>query len=121
MSGSRGADRQPVAATTKRAVTDSPVSVSTLQVDDASSKIAAVTIVENWMSRRRSRRSATKFKYSSTSACAGISSVQTHSRWISSEKLNEYSMLCTSQRAPGYRFQYQVPPTPLAVSYARAV
>src|SRR5438105_2244860 len=29
-------------------------------------------------------------------------------------------MLSTSQRAPGYRFQYQVPPTPPPASNARA-
>ena len=30
-------------------------------------------------------------------------------------------MLSTSQRAPGYRFQYQVPPTPDAASITLAV
>ena len=29
-------------------------------------------------------------------------------------------MLSTSQRAPGYRFQYQVPPTPVPLSNTRA-
>ena len=29
-------------------------------------------------------------------------------------------MLSTSQRAPGYRFQCHVPPTPLPASYTRA-
>ena len=30
-------------------------------------------------------------------------------------------MLSTSQRAPGYRFQYQVPPTPSPASKTRTV
>src|SRR4051794_1115281 len=35
---------------------------------------------------------------------------------MSSSKLKEYSMLWTSQRAPGDRFQNHVPPTPSPIS-----
>ena len=52
-------DRQPTAIRQKRASTRSPRSVSTTQRAFASSKVAAVTRVENRMSRLRSKRSAT--------------------------------------------------------------
>ena len=57
--GTWAEDRQPVAMMQKRADTRSPRSVVTVQRRVASSKAAAVTRVENWMSRRRSKRSAT--------------------------------------------------------------
>ena len=62
MSGSIGCDRHPVAPTTKRAVTRSPVAVVTVQVLSASSNTAATISVPSSMSRRRSRRSHTKLR-----------------------------------------------------------
>jgi hypothetical protein len=79
MSGSSGADRIPEAATTNGATKDSPLSVRTTHAAASSSKVIATTLVLNAMSRRRSSRSATKFRYASISGWAGIDSVQTHS------------------------------------------
>ena len=62
-SGTWTSERQPVAMTQNRADTRSPRSVSTFQRPVASSKIARVTRVSNWMSRRRSNRSATWLAY----------------------------------------------------------
>ncbi len=62
MSGSSGTDRMPDAATTKGAVNDSPAAVRSTQAAASSSKAIATTLVPNAMSRRRSSRSATKFK-----------------------------------------------------------
>ena len=77
----------PEAATTKGATNVSPVPVCSVQVALSSSKVIAVTSVLKRMSRRRSSRSATKFRYASISGWAGMVSVQTQSCWISSEKL----------------------------------
>ena len=62
MSGSSGTDRMPEAATTNGAVKDSPASVRTSHVAVSSSKAIATTLVLNAISRRRSSRSATKFR-----------------------------------------------------------
>ena len=53
---------QPVAATTHRHTKESPPSVSTVHSAVASSQVSAVTLVSSWMSRRRSRRSATQLR-----------------------------------------------------------
>ena len=63
MSGTCASERQPVAMMQKRADTRSPRSVSMLHRLVASSKTADVTRVSNWMSRRRSKRSATWLTY----------------------------------------------------------
>ena len=63
MSGTCASERQPVAMMQKRADTRSPRSVSTVHRRVASSKAAAVTRVSNWISRRRSNRSATWLAY----------------------------------------------------------
>jgi hypothetical protein len=60
-SGTFRADRQPVAMRQYCAVTCSPPSSRTLQRALASSQLAASTRVSSWMSRRRSKRSATWF------------------------------------------------------------
>ena len=57
--GTRAADRQPTALMTNRAVTASPCCVRTVQSRLASSYTALATRVLKWMSRRRSKRSAT--------------------------------------------------------------
>ena len=56
MSGSSGADKIPVAATTNGALKVSPASVRTVHSAACSSNVIAMTLVPNWMSRRRSRR-----------------------------------------------------------------
>jgi hypothetical protein len=63
MSGTCASDRQPVAMMQKRADTRSPRSVSTVHRLVASSNVAVVTRVSNWMSFRRSNRSATWLAY----------------------------------------------------------
>ena len=63
MSGTCASDRHPVAMMQKRAVTRSPRLVSTAQRPAASSNTAEVTRVSNWMSFRRSKRSATWLAY----------------------------------------------------------
>ena len=62
MPGSSGTDRMPEAATTNGATNRRPVSVSSVQTAASSSKVIASTVVPNVMSRRRSSRSATKFR-----------------------------------------------------------
>jgi hypothetical protein len=62
MSGSSGAERMPEAAITNGATKDSPVSVCTSHTAASSSNTIATTLVSNWMSRRRSSRSATKLR-----------------------------------------------------------
>ena len=52
-------DRQPVAMTQNRADTTSPPSVPMGQRSDGLVEDRPVTRVSNWMSRRRSNRSAT--------------------------------------------------------------
>jgi len=116
MSGSNGTERIPDAATTNGVTICSLRSVSRCHCAASSSKVIATTPLSNRMSRRRSNRSATKLRYASISGWAGIVSVHTHSCWISSEKLYEYSMLSMSQRAPGYLLNNQVPPTAAAFS-----
>lgn len=85
--GSNGTDRMPVVATTNGATNDSPVAVATSHSAVSSSNVIATTSVSKVMSRRRSRRSATKFRYASISGCAGMVSGHIHSCWICSEKL----------------------------------
>jgi hypothetical protein len=63
MSGTWASERQPVAMMQNWADTRSPRSVSMFHRDVRSSKTAAVTRVSNWMSRRRSNRSATWLAY----------------------------------------------------------
>ena len=79
-------DRQPVAMMQKRADTRSPRSVSISQRFVASSKRAAVTRVSSWMSRRRSKRSATWSMYRRISGWEAYRSVQRHSCWSSSRE-----------------------------------
>ena len=59
MSGLRALERQPVASTTNFAVTVLPSEVATCQMLSSSSNTARSTRVENWMSGRRLKRSAT--------------------------------------------------------------
>jgi hypothetical protein len=59
LAGFWAVERQPVAMMQNRADTSSPRSVLTVQRPAASSKWAAVTRVSSWISRRRSKRSAT--------------------------------------------------------------
>ena len=86
MSGVVTADRQPVAMTQNRADTSSPWSVVTCQRPVVSSKAAAVTRVSNWMSRRRSKRSATWLMYRRISGWGAYRSLQSHSCSSSGEK-----------------------------------
>ena len=58
-SGTFAADRAPTAAIKNRAEKTSPASVRISQRFFSSSKVASVMRVPNWMSRRRSNRSAT--------------------------------------------------------------
>ena len=69
MSGIRAFDRQPVASTTNFAVTVLPSEVATDHSEVVSSKAARSTRVLNWMSGRRSKRSATWLAYFKISGC----------------------------------------------------
>jgi hypothetical protein len=53
----------------KGAVSLSPRSVAIVHSPEASSKVAERTLVLRRMSRRRARRSATKFRYARISGC----------------------------------------------------
>nr|WP_230205016.1 carotenoid biosynthesis protein [Parafrankia elaeagni] len=57
-----GAERIPVAATTNGATNSSPAAVSTSHEASSSSNVIATALVSNRMPRRRSSRSATKFR-----------------------------------------------------------
>jgi hypothetical protein len=86
--GTWAVDRQPVAMTQNRADARSPRSVWIAQRFVASSNTAAVTRVESWMSRRRSKRSATWLMYLRISGWEAYRSVHLHSCCSASE--NEY-------------------------------
>ena len=79
--GARAAWRRNVAASDHlaRNLADAPVLVSSVQRCDISSYRASSTHVSNWMSRRRSNRSATCSRYSSTADCSDWVSAQSHS------------------------------------------
>ena len=77
--GTFGVDRQPTAETKNRAVTWSPSPVRTSQRSADSSKTADVTRVPNRMLRRSENRSATWFRYRSTSGCSGYRLLHSHS------------------------------------------
>ena len=57
-----GVDRPPVHIRKNCALSVSPRSVAMRQLAAASSQVAEVTRVSKWMSRRRSKRSATWFR-----------------------------------------------------------
>ena len=59
MSGRFGCDSTPTARIRNRADTSSPSVGADVPAPDRSSYAADVTLVSNWMSRRRSKRSAT--------------------------------------------------------------
>jgi hypothetical protein len=119
IAGRFGADSDPVAITHHRTAYRSPRSVSTIHRPAASSKVAAVTRVPKRKSLRRLNRSATWFRYRSISGWVDIVSGKVHSCSSSASKLYEYSIVGTSHRHPGYRFQYHVPPTPSPASIPR--
>jgi hypothetical protein len=84
-SGVNAADSGPVAITTKRALTDSPVSVRTVQRRAVSSNTADVTRVLNVIPSRRSSVSTTHFRYRRISACVAYFSLHDHCCCSSSE------------------------------------
>jgi hypothetical protein len=82
-------DRQPTAVTRNLAVTCPPSSVRTTQRPVASSYSAATIRVLNWMSLRRSYRSATCRRYLRISGWGAKRSLQVHSCSRSSDSRSE--------------------------------
>ena len=73
------ADRQPTASTQNSAVRRAPSSVVTTHSDRPGSHVAPVTRVLSWINGQSPNRSATWFRYRSTSGCAGYRSLHDHS------------------------------------------
>jgi len=120
-SGKYGTDSTPVAATRNRARSSPPSASTTVHIAVDSSKAADTTRASNWMWRRRSNRSTTFFLSRSVSRCSAKCSCLSHSSNSSRETIFAYLYLSYSKRAPRYRFQNQVPPTPARVARPGAV
>lgn len=84
--GTCAAERQPTAVMKNRADVTAPSSVRISHRPFSSSQAAEVTRVLNWMSRRRSNRSATCCRYRRISGWAGYRSDHSHSSRSSLEK-----------------------------------
>ena len=118
--GFNGVARGPVAVIRNVQVYVSPFEVVTLQRFFSSSRRAAVTRVLNSICLRRLKWSVIALRYFSTSGWVGKRSFHVHSIPISSKNVKIYTQLSESVLAPGYRFQYQVPPTLVPASNALA-